>query len=356
MIYVYGAASFGEAVGSELIEAKTNFEFIDKFCHHRTLLGVPVKRPEEVTAKISDIVYVTAATLALEDNTQKNIIDIVAGLGFKNIKGFKEIDEDFPNAFKKLASQGTLWRSYGNPLKPIWDNEKCSQIRASLCDHRSIELFDNIENFRKTPSFKTYIWPDIGREYVDAHIPNFPSNQDMHVIDLGTWIGDTLKEFSIRYAGRIKSYHCFEPDPQNIVLLNKQIEELADEKIEIFLHPYATGSERGTVRFSGGTGSSSHISDNGELEVEVAVIDEIITDSTINYIKFDIEGAELETIKGAEKLISAQRPDMAISLYHRPEDIWEIPLKVKEIVPDYNFYLRQHHHMGAELTLYATCF
>jgi hypothetical protein len=54
----------------------------------------------------------------------------------------------------------------------------------------------------------------------------------------------------------------------------------------------------------------------------------------------DIEGAELNALKGAERIIKEQKPKLAICIYHKPEDVWEIPNLLLDFVPDYKFYIR----------------
>ena len=67
----------------------------------------------------------------------------------------------------------------------------------------------------------------------------------------------------------------------------------------------------------------------------------------------DIEGAELETIKGAETIIKTLKPKLAICIYHRPMDFYLIPLMLKQMVPEYKFKIRQHLVGFNELVLYA---
>jgi hypothetical protein len=72
------------------------------------------------------------------------------------------------------------------------------------------------------------------------------------------------------------------------------------------------------------------------------------------FIKMDIEGSELEALKGAKNTIKNQKPRLAISVYHKPEDIFEIPLYLKELVPAYKFYLRHDCLVNlTETVLYA---
>ena len=62
----------------------------------------------------------------------------------------------------------------------------------------------------------------------------------------------------------------------------------------------------------------------------------------VDYIKLDIEGAELSCLKGAAKTIVRCKPKMAISAYHKAEDIWVLANYVKSIRPDYEFKFRHY--------------
>lgn len=67
----------------------------------------------------------------------------------------------------------------------------------------------------------------------------------------------------------------------------------------------------------------------------------------------DIEGAELDALKGAEKTIEQFRPKLAISLYHKREDLYEIPIWIKSIMPNYKMYLRHYANKQWDLVLYC---
>ena len=67
----------------------------------------------------------------------------------------------------------------------------------------------------------------------------------------------------------------------------------------------------------------------------------------------DIEGAEKEALLGAEKITREQKPKLAISIYHKNEDIWEIPSLILEMNPEYRFYIRHYSFRFAETVLYA---
>jgi hypothetical protein len=67
----------------------------------------------------------------------------------------------------------------------------------------------------------------------------------------------------------------------------------------------------------------------------------------------DIEGAEPDALRGAERTIRRYRPALAISLYHAPDHLWEIPLWIAGLGLDYRMYMRGHAHNGFELVMYC---
>lgn len=73
----------------------------------------------------------------------------------------------------------------------------------------------------------------------------------------------------------------------------------------------------------------------------------------MSFIKMDIEGADLEALKGCQNTIRRYHPKLAISVYHKPEDIIEIPCYIKELVPEYRLYLRHYGNGDTETVLYA---
>jgi hypothetical protein len=67
----------------------------------------------------------------------------------------------------------------------------------------------------------------------------------------------------------------------------------------------------------------------------------------------DIEGAELDALQGARRLIEKNRPGIAVCLYHFPHHLWAIPLWLAELDLRYRFYYRAHEHCTFETVLYA---
>ena len=72
------------------------------------------------------------------------------------------------------------------------------------------------------------------------------------------------------------------------------------------------------------------------------------------YIKYDVEGAEKQAIAGSQKMICSSMPDLLISLYHRNEDMFALPLQIHAMAPDYKLYLRRFRYIPAwDLNLYC---
>lgn len=87
--------------------------------------------------------------------------------------------------------------------------------------------------------------------------------------------------------------------------------------------------------------------------MQVTSIDEHFPDDEITFIKMDIEGAEIEAIRGAENVIRRCKPKLAISVYHKRNDMFEIPLLLHQMYPGYKFYLRQFSKALSETVLFA---
>ena len=114
----------------------------------------------------------------------------------------------------------------------------------------------------------------------------------------------------------------------------------------------AVGKENGYVKFSATGTEGSMINQSGNIEVQLSTLTSYINSSD-TYIKFDIEGAELEALEGAKEAIRKYKPMMAISAYHTPEDFWLIPKKLKELNSEYKIDFRIEGEDGMGIIYYA---
>lgn len=201
---------------------------------------------------------------------------------------------------------------------------------------------------------------DEPRYYADAlaepeqyFSPDFITYEDKEIfVDAGACNLTTSLRLR-KHCPRVKVY-AFEPDPECYRRCLDRKEDLNFETAKIL--PFGTWSKRDSLRFQAGLRGASYISETneGNETIEVMPIDEAIDEGDkVTFIKMDVEGSELESLKGAAKTIRRDRPKLAICIYHKPEDMWTIPLYVKELVPEYKLYIRHHSSSAGETVLYA---
>lgn len=155
-----------------------------------------------------------------------------------------------------------------------------------------------------------------------------------------------------KYCKKVKKVYAFEPDPSNYDVCLKNREWFDDGTVEVF--PCGTWSEKKTLYFSATGDGSSHVTDSGEVSIEVTRIDDVVDpEMRVTFIKMDVEGSELESLKGAKETIQRDKPKLAICIYHKPEDMITLPIYIRSIVPEYKLYLRHHSNGAGETVLYA---
>ena len=129
-----------------------------------------------------------------------------------------------------------------------------------------------------------------------------------------------------------------------------EVDKMKLSNVEII--PAGMWSCNTTLFFNSQGSMMSRIDENGEDEVEVRALDEVV-DGKVTFIKMDIEGAELESLKGARKIIQEQKPKLAICVYHKKEDIFDIPEYILSLNSEYKLYLRHYTLDEWDTVLYA---
>lgn len=184
-------------------------------------------------------------------------------------------------------------------------------------------------------------------QYFD--LPFLPHVQDEVFVDAGCFDGLTVRNFIKWSGGKYREIISFEPDAiclEKCRAVLKDVENLTLENTGLW-------SSNGILSFHATGGSDSQIAKEGETRITTGMLDEIAGDRRITFIKMDIEGAEKEALIGARNIIRNQKPKLAVSIYHKKEDIWELPELLLEINPEYQFYLRHYSLRDAETVLYA---
>jgi FkbM family methyltransferase len=186
----------------------------------------------------------------------------------------------------------------------------------------------------------------------ESYFPSVLSLRDDEVlVDCGAFDGDTLRSFIRHQGGQFKKAFAFEPDPALYGKLQQWIATLKPTvRSKIDASPVAVGARRERLNFDSSAGT--FVSD-GALTVEAAPLDELLGDDVPTYIKMDIEGAEMDALAGARSALSRYRPALAVCVYHRPADLWNIPRYIHDVDSRYRLYLRSHDPDGWQTLCYA---
>ncbi|MBI5075491.1 MAG: FkbM family methyltransferase [Nitrospirae bacterium] len=180
------------------------------------------------------------------------------------------------------------------------------------------------------------------------------------VIDAGGGWGDTALYFA-NAVGRLGRVHSFEFIPGNLKIMKRNIalNHSLEPLINVVERPLWSESGKKLFCVDKGPGSKVMLDDPGDSGGQIATlsIDDWAKENGIrkvDFIKMDIEGAELHALKGAEQTIRTFRPSLAIALYHRIEDFWEIPEYLQSLALGYRYYLGHYTIHAEETVLFAT--
>lgn len=166
-------------------------------------------------------------------------------------------------------------------------------------------------------------------------------------VDCGAYDGDTLTCFLEASEGSFGEIVAFECDPLAIPRLEDRVNELPPtSRTRVRVVPKAVGASSGVLRFEGDGSPGSHFSDEGQITVECCTLDEVLRGTHPTLIKMDIEGAEEDALRGAERTIRESRPILAICIYHRQSDLYRLPAQINAMCPDYTISIRRQGDDG----------
>ena len=188
------------------------------------------------------------------------------------------------------------------------------------------------------------------KDYFDEEI--FKPYDNEIFIDGGSFDGDSILSFIKWCDKKYSKIYAIEPDSLNQNKLKKTISEHNLHNIKIIKEGLWNCSSK--LKFNQQGHGASSINNEGNVFIKTNSIDNIIGNEHITLIKMDIEGAELEALKGAAITIRKNKPRLMISIYHKPQDILEIPIFILKLLPEYKFYIRHLAPSHADTILYAT--
>ena len=243
-------------------------------------------------------------------------------------------------------------KALGVKTKPLWEcldvchglppEEAYCTLRYLINDDDlSVETLADQISFRAHPNYDHQPPPE---DCADIYFPDFIQHRDdEHFVDCGAADGDTVRAF-IAHWSSYAQITAFEPDEENYSKLNRGYNP------RLSARACAVGDRNAKVSFTSNGDYSSHLGGSGE--VFVVKLDDFEIDPP-TYIKFDIEGAELEALWGARRILKEHSPVLAICAYHTSDHLWQIPLLIHAIQPDYKLFFRRYAEGAFEIVWYA---
>jgi len=333
---IYGVGVFGRIFQKYL----NNVDFfIDDYTSEKFIKNKPVisleKIPKDTKIYISPLQY----SFKIEQDLKKK--------GFINIVNFTNSIKTIPNILEEISKTNYLWLT---PSCKNIDVESIKKVSKLLVDTKSKDILKGIVNLRKTFDTKYYIDPS-DTEYFPSDVPILDNLRQVNFIDCGAYIGDTIEEL-VNQNIDIGYTISFEPDSKNLVSLEHTLNKL--NLNNNIVYPAGVYNKNTILKFANnGIDSSASFDEKSSIQVPVVSLDTVILNSNPNFIKMDIEGAEKEALLGAKNTIQKYKPNLAICLYHKEEDLWELPLLINNIEPSYDMYIRVHEDLCLSTVLYC---
>ena len=168
----------------------------------------------------------------------------------------------------------------------------------------------------------------------------------------GAYLGETAIRFSIA-VGKHGRVYSFDPVIEHIQIINHNRRKNNLENIDIL--PYGLSNKKHTSppvtigKIDGSFNSSR--SEIPSVKLDDCIDGHIVT--KVDFIKLDIEGEELNALRGSENTIRKFKPKLAISVYHKPEDLYTISKWIENLNLGYKFFIDHHTTIMYESVLYA---
>ena len=303
----------------------------------KSIDGIVVISPLEMRSHGADIPIVITTLYVL------SAANSLTEQGFTNIWSFHDSKAPFYDQSQYNKNEN---KHIFNANKSVIDS-----VKEGLADRRSVETVNALISYRQTnnPGDVEAIYND--SEYFPSDIINLTHSEVF--VDGGSYIGDIMHTFIKLTECKFNHIYAFEPLEQYYQIINDGLMyHIARDKVTVINK--ALSSKKGKAQVMEQS-VGSRLDENGTLEVETESIDNLFkeTKDGPTMIKLDIEGAEMAALKGAERTIDSFKPKLAICIYHKFNDLWEIPDYLMKKYPFYNYFIRHHSMADASTVLYA---
>ncbi len=335
-VFLYGTGNGGDKIISALEKYGVKLEGVfasDGFVRNRYYHGYHVRSYSDVTAEYGDDI----AVLLAFGTTLPAVRQFIEQLNSRH---------DFFIPDVPLYGGELFDYPYFLAHKPDLD-----AARELLYDEKSRSLFDDAVNFRLSGRMEYLRRTD---EMDDTLRELFSGTQVKTIIDGGAFKGDSTEIFA-RTLTPDKIYPI-EADEKTYAKLCRYAE--SESRCRVTPIQGALWNEDGTIDYSQsgsrGAGESGKNRRAKSASVKSIRLDTVFPGIPVDFIKLDIEGAESEALDGGESVIRENRPSMAVSLYHKTDDLFSLINRIHRLLPAHRLYLRRPDCIPMwDLTLYA---
>lgn len=345
-IIIYGAGYCGLLIMRLLQDINIKpISFIDsnESKQGKNLDGIPVMAPI-MDNKICPEDALVLVCLFSKEN-YKNIKINLVNSGFKyvqHILKYKWDKELFKNQLLMISPNFDLFRKNTKNIQKVYNMLEDKESRSTLKDILKFVLMDNHINLINLPIREQYFAYDI-----------FKHSEDEVFFDCGAHSGYVMDVFLQKNNMCFQKYICYEPDPINVEEIVQKKSGYSKEianKIEIHNVALSDGKEK--VYLKNFNHMNSVIVSDGDIEADTILLDEHIDKFVPTFIKIDVEGFEMKLLAGAMQMIKRYQPIVAVAIYHKESDLWQIPFFLKRILPNHKFFIRSYMNY-METILYA---
>ena len=256
-----------------------------------------------------------------------------------------------PQEYYEVVQHQLGWRFWLTDRRRYADARKSIESAyALLSDETSQKSFLATLRFRLATPTEGALLPSADIQYFPAEITaKLQANERGNVlVDGGAFDGDTLIQAAAKIP--LARAYAFEPDMTNFSRLAKNSRRL---KIPVVNFPCGLSAKTERLAFAGDNGEASSVSMDGNILIQCVSLDECLVGEHIDYLKLDIEGHELAAFAGARHCITKDRPLIAIAAYHRWDDLWRIPLAIRDIDLCYRITYCIHEYNTFDCVFYA---
>lgn len=215
-------------------------------------------------------------------------------------------------------------------------------------------LFETEEIIKRYSEYSDRLYPVADTclpQYIEPEI--FTLSDDEIFVDVGVLDLQNTIDFIEWTKGKFEKIYAFEPDPKLCVKIEKRISGLPKEYSEkIKLVQKALHSDNCIIQLPEEYHGSG-VTNGNYIDVEAVTLDDYLEGRRVSFVKMDVEGAEMDVLKGMKYTIQRYKPKMAVCVYHKYQDIYDITAFLKALVPNYKFYLRHYNSNETECVLFC---